>query len=142
MNIFTLTAGLVLRGYQKKDPGDLGTYVPPAGGRYWSILPAAVSCDGKHRLWVYPDGSDIKISVCAVFSGTVKKCSINIGSTPVVVRFSPVPENLDGLLDGLDRVAAICNQGGDALLDDALLAQHLKSNLPDWLQVDEAAEVD
>lgn len=143
MNIYTITAGLVLRGYQEKDPGGHGgPDVPPVGGRYWSIVPADISLDGRHRVWIYPDGSDIRIAICAAFSGKVQKCSIEIGSTPVVVRFSSIPANLDELLDDFNRVAAICNQGGDALLGDAELVQRLSDNLPDWLQVDEVAEAD
>lgn len=142
MNLSDLTTALVLRGFQKKDPGGPGTYVPPAGGRYWLILPATVSLDGNNWLCVYPDGNDMQISVCAAPGGTVEECSLHISSSPVVVRFSSIPASLDGLLDGYNQVAAICNQAGDALLSDALLAQRLSNNLPDWLQVDVEAEVD
>lgn len=73
LTISAVTSWLVTRGFQRKDgQGENNSYVPPADGRYWTLLPATESLDGQSWLWICDQGdTDISLGLVANPTGNI-----------------------------------------------------------------------
>ena len=142
MKLSDLTRSLVLRGFQKKDGNEHGTYVPPTGGKYWLILDAADSLDGNTWLCICPDDREFQIGVCVDPGGDVIECSISDDHVAArLIEYSPIPPSVDELLNGYHAaIDSIDGLAGDGLFDHSKLIKQLQHRLPAGLYVAAASE--
>jgi hypothetical protein len=100
---------LVARGFQRKDgQGENNSYVPPADGRYWTLLPATESLDGQSWLWIYDQGdNDISLTLAANPSGAITTAHVFEGFAGTAVAIAePVSRTLEQLLSDRTTIAA------------------------------------
>ena len=108
LTIPTATSWLVTRGFQRKDwQGKNNSYIPPADGHYWTLLPATESLDGQSWLWIYGQGdTDISLALVANQTGNITAAHVQESWVVTTVAISePVGSSLEQLLNDRATIA-------------------------------------
>ena len=139
------TEGLVLRGFERRDPNDDGGY-PWNGNRHWVLINPNASPDGHRHLVVMPGGEpDIGLRITFDPAGVAIEASVYsafVGED--LATFDRPIENLLELLGGLalinERLADLLDATGGT---DIALAPQLEAVLPtDWRLADDQQEAE